>query len=143
MKQWQPDSWQNHLSHNTPIYYDELSYRTTLEQIQNLPPLVSLAKMQRLQSLLADAAAGNCFLLQGGDCAERFGDCHAASIQARMKTLLHGSLVLASTMHKPIVRVGRIAGQYAKPRNSMTETRHGVSLPSYMGDLTNRPFFSP
>jgi len=99
-------------------------------------------EVDNLRARLAGAQRGEAFLLQGGDCAESFGDCESDHIAKQLKVLLQMSLVLLQAMKRPIVRVGRFAGQYAKPRSADTETRNGVTLPAYRGDLVNRPEFS-
>src|SRR3546814_5292736 len=95
-----------------------------------------------LKQQLADAQEGRRFLLQGGDCAENFSDCSSDVISNRLKVLLQMSLVLVHGMRLPVVRVGRFAGQYAKPRSADSETRDGVTLPSYRGDIVNAPEFT-
>ena len=106
-------------------------------QLAKLPPLVTSWEIETLKSQLAEAAAGQRFLLQGGDCAERFEDCDSASIAAKLKILLQMSLILVHGTRKRVIRVGRFAGQYAKPRSADIETRDNVSLPSYRGDVIN------
>ena len=103
--------------------------------------MVTAWEIETLKSDLAEIAAGRKFLLQGGDCAESFGDCNAPAIVNRIKVLLQMSLVLVHGSEKPVVRVGRFAGQYAKPRSSDNETRDGIALPAYRGDLINRKSF--
>src|SRR5690606_14257744 len=95
-----------------------------------------------LKQQLAEAQEGKRFLLQGGDCAENFADCESATISNRLKVLLQMSLVLVHGLRKPLIRVGRFAGQYAKPRSADTETRDGMTLPSYRGDVINAPEFT-
>lgn len=112
------------------------------EHLSVLPPLVTSWEVRQLQTLLAEAAAGKRFLLQGGDCAERFDECRADVITSRLKVLLQMSLVLIFGLRRPVVRVGRFAGQYAKPRSSATETQNGQTLPSYRGDIINQPGFT-
>jgi 3-deoxy-7-phosphoheptulonate synthase len=107
-----------------------------------LPPLVTSWEVLALKSQLAEAAAGDRFLLQGGDCAESFDACDSASIANKLKILLQMSLVLVHGAQRRIVRVGRFAGQYAKPRSEPFETRNGIALPAYRGDLINRPEFT-
>ncbi len=114
-----------------------------VERLSNFPPLVTPWEVEQLKSLLAEAAAGKRFLLQGGDCAERFDDCRADAIIRKIKILLQMSLVLVHGIQKPVIRIGRFAGQYAKPRSSDDETRNGVTLPAYRGDIVNRPEFEP
>jgi 3-deoxy-7-phosphoheptulonate synthase len=112
-------------------------------RLRALPPLVTSGEIERLRDLIAQAQEGRRFLLQGGDCAETLADCRAEVIAAKLKILLQMSVVLAYAGKQPVVRVGRIAGQYAKPRSSPTETRAGTALPSYFGDSVNRAEFTP
>jgi len=107
-----------------------------------MPPLVTPWEVEALKSQLADAAEGRRFLLEGGDCAERFAECDAQVITDKLKILLQMSLVLVQGSKRAVIRVGRFAGQYAKPRSEDTETRGGVTLPSYRGDVINRPGFT-
>lgn len=111
--------------------------------IAQRPPLVTSWEVERLKTQLALAAQGDAFLLQGGDCSESFHACRADPIEKKLKVLLQMSLVLVYGMQRPVIRVGRIAGQYAKPRSQDTETRDGVTLPSYRGDCVNRSPFTP
>ena len=111
-------------------------------QLHELPPLVTSWEILSLKNLLAEAAEGRRFLLQGGDCAESFDDCTSPLISNRLKVMLQMSLVLVHGLKLPIVRVGRFAGQYAKPRSADIETRGDISLPSYRGDLVNAPAFT-
>lgn len=113
-----------------------------LAELSQLPPLVTSWEIETLKSQLAEASQGQRFLLQGGDCAESFADCTANAITNKLKILLQMSLVLVHGSGKPVIRVGRFAGQYAKPRSNDFETRDGVRLPSYRGDLVNQPGFS-
>ncbi len=116
------------------------------ERLGSLPPLVTSFEVEKLKGLLAEAEAGKRFLLWGGDCAETLNDCRPDVITSKLKILLQMSLVLVYAGKQPVIRVGRLAGQYAKPRSSVTETRtvdgQKVSLPSYMGDLINGAEFS-
>jgi len=111
-------------------------------QLSRLPPLVTSWEIESLKTQLAEAADGRRFLLQGGDCAERFEECDSSVIASKLKILLQMSMVLVHGTRKRIIRVGRFAGQYAKPRSDENETRNGVTLPSYRGDLINRPGFT-
>lgn len=113
-----------------------------MAELSALPPLVTSWEVLALKQQLAEAAAGKRFVLQGGDCAERFDDCRASSVTSKLKILLQMSLVLVQGSQKPVIRLGRFAGQYAKPRSDDNETRNGVTLPSYRGDLVNRPAFT-
>ena len=134
---WRPDSWQTRPLQQFPPYPDLPALQKATQELQRLPPLVTEAEIDNLQRQLADAAAGKRFLLQGGDCAESFADCNTDSITAKLKILLKMSLVLVHGLQKPIIRVGRIAGQYAKPRSDEFESRDQQVLPSYRGDLIN------
>lgn len=109
--------------------------------LRGRPPLVTVGEVENLRTQLADAAQGRRFLLQGGDCAESFADCNPNAIAAKLKILLQVGVVLLHGLRRPVIRVGRVAGQYAKPRSAGTETRSGETLPSYLGDLVNRPEF--
>src|SRR5262249_18623745 len=113
-----------------------------LEHLRHLPPLVTSWEVDTLKSHLAEAQEGRRFVLQGGDCAESFADCRPELITNRLKVLLQMSLVLVHGLKKPVPRVGRFAGQYAKPRSADTETRDGTTLPAYRGDLVNAPDFT-
>ncbi|MHC5004723.1 MAG: class II 3-deoxy-7-phosphoheptulonate synthase [Planctomycetota bacterium] len=141
--EWSPDSWQARPATQQASYPDEDLVRRVLAELSALPPLVTSWEIESLKSQLAEAAAGQRFLLQGGDCAERFSECDSSTIANKLKILLQMSLVLVHGSHKRVIRVGRFAGQYAKPRSADTETRDGVTLPSYRGDLINRPEFTP
>ncbi len=114
---------------------------SVLARLSSLPPLVTSWEIEGLKRQLAEAAQGRRFLLQGGDCAERFDECESAAIASKLKILLQMSLVLVHGTRKRVIRVGRFAGQYAKPRSADTETRDGVTLPAYRGDLINGPGF--
>jgi len=140
--QWTPESWQSRLAQQQPIYDDQAEVQAVLEKLGQLPPLVTAWEVDRLRHQLADAAAGNAFVLQGGDCSESFDDCNANSILRKLKVLIQMSLVLICQSHQKVIRVGRIAGQYAKPRSANMETRDGVELPSYRGDIVNRSGFT-
>ncbi len=139
---WSPSSWQRRSSLHQPEYPDPAAAHRCLAEIAELPPLVSSFEIERLRTLLAEAAEGRRFLLQGGDCAERFADCRSPLIAAKLKILLRMGLVLSESGGRDALLVGRIAGQYAKPRTAPTETIGGVTLPSYRGDLVNRAGFS-
>jgi len=125
-----------------PTYPDAQALEAALDELRQLPPLVTSWEIVALKKQLAEAQEGKRFLLQGGDCAESFSDCESGLISNRLKVLLQMSLVLVHGLCLPVVRVGRFAGQYAKPRSADTETRDGVTLPSYRGDLVNQPAFT-
>lgn len=124
-------------------YDDSAAFERAITRLRQLPPLVTSWEIERLKGLIADAQEGKRFVLQGGDCAEMLQDCKPGIIANKLKILLQMSLVLVHAGQKPVLRVGRLAGQYAKPRSQPTEARDGVSLPSYFGDLFNRPEFTP
>ena len=142
MSQWNPTSWQKKETTQQPYYADSVALLKNVEKLSNLPPLVSSWEIETLKSQLADAANGKRFLLQAGDCAERFADCTPGRITGQLKVLLQMSLVLVTSTNRRVIRVGRLAGQYAKPRSSDTETINGLTLPSYRGDLVNDIEFS-
>ncbi len=141
-KNWTPSSWQSFPAKQQAHYDDPEALQSALDTLASLPPLVTSWEVMSLKGLLAEVQAGKRFLLQGGDCAESFADCNPSIISNRLKVLLQMSLVLIHGLHMPVVRVGRFAGQFAKPRSSDTETRDGVTLPSYRGDLVNDQSFT-
>jgi 3-deoxy-7-phosphoheptulonate synthase len=142
MTQWMPSSWQQADVTQLPDYPDPTEVEDTVRRMASLPPLVTSWEVESLRERLAAAARGEAFLLQGGDCAESFEDCDVDQITAKLKILFNMSLVLTHASRKPVIRVGRIAGQYAKPRSADREQRDGVDLPSYRGDLINRAPFT-
>ncbi len=143
MKQtWSTTSWQSKTAGQQATYPDPKELEKVLAQLTRLPPLVTSWEIEGLKGKLARAARGEVFVLQGGDCAENFEDCESGIIAAKLKILLQMSLILVHGTKREVVRIGRIAGQYAKPRSTDTETRDGVTLPSYRGDLVNQPGFS-
>jgi 3-deoxy-7-phosphoheptulonate synthase len=139
---WSPVSWQKKVALQQPSYPDADALARVLGELSQLPPLVTSFEVENLKSQLAEAANGERFLLQGGDCAENLADCTSPAVVNQLKLLLQMSLVLVQGGRKRVIRLGRFAGQYAKPRSGDTETRQGVSLPSYRGDLVNSPGFS-
>jgi len=139
---WSPDSWQQKPTLQQPDYADTAELSRVLDELRVLPPLVTSWEILHLREQLAEAAVGRQFVLQGGDCAERFIDCTPVRITNTLKVLLQMSLVLVIGARRPVIRIGRFAGQYAKPRSAAEELRGGVSLPSYRGDNINRPEFS-
>ncbi len=139
---WKPDSWQNFTALQQATYPDQEKLAKALTELSELPPLVTAWEILALRGQIAEAQAGKLFLLQGGDCAEIFQECSSPLITNRLKVLLQMSLVLVHGLQMPVVRIGRFAGQYAKPRSSDLETRDGVTLPSYRGDLVNSVEFS-
>ena len=141
-KDWSPASWQQRTALQQPVYRDPDALASARAELSRQPPLVTSWEIFELKQQLADAQEGKRFLLQGGDCAESFADCESSIISNRLKVLLQMSVVLVYGLRLPVVRVGRFAGQYAKPRSADTETRDGVSLPVYRGDLVNEPEFT-
>ena len=140
---WTPTSWQQRAALQQPQYDDAAELNQAISELSQLPPLVTSWEVLALKQALAEAQEGKRFLLQGGDCAESFADCTSPIISNRLKVLLQMSLVLVHGLRQPVLRIGRFAGQYAKPRSTDTETREGVTLPSYRGDLVNAPEFTP
>ena len=139
---WSPDSWRQRPALQQPEYPDPAALERTLAELRRLPPLVVSWEILQLRQLLGEAAEGARFVLQGGDCAERFCDCGAPRITNTLKLLLQMSMVMVVGAQRPVVRIGRFAGQNAKPRSASHETRDGVTLPSYRGDIINRPEFT-
>jgi len=138
---WHPASWQSLTATQQANYPDAQALDRAVADLARLPPLVTSWEVDALRDLVAKAQRGEAFVLQGGDCAESFYDCTSESIVAKLKILLQMSLVMLYGLKKPVVRIGRMAGQYAKPRSADMETREGVTLPSFRGDLVNRnPF---
>jgi len=134
---WKPESWKDFPALQQANYPDQEALAATLKKLGDLPPLVTSWEILSLRDQIAEAQAGKRFVLQGGDCAESFSECCSPLITNRLKVLLQMSLALIHGLQMPVVRIGRFAGQYAKPRSSDLETRDGVTLPSYRGDLVN------
>ncbi|HEY4058512.1 MAG TPA: 3-deoxy-7-phosphoheptulonate synthase class II [Kofleriaceae bacterium] len=139
---WSTSSWRSRPAQQQPTYPDEDALRVALAHIARLPPLVTSGEVELLKEQLAEAAVGERFIIQGGDCSERFEDCHTPIVGSKLKVLLQMSLILLDASQMKITRIGRLAGQYAKPRSSLVETIDGVTLPAYQGDLVNRPEFT-
>jgi 3-deoxy-7-phosphoheptulonate synthase len=138
-----PASWTERPNAQPILYDDPAALAQATARLKALPPLVTSWEVERLKKLIADAQEGKRFLLQGGDCAETLADCSSPVLANKLKILMQMSLVLSYGFQAPVIRIGRFAGQYAKPRSNPYETREGVRLPSYMGDLVNRPEFTP
>jgi 3-deoxy-7-phosphoheptulonate synthase len=139
---WSPESWAS-FPNAQPIPYDDpAALDRACAALRALPPLVTAWEVDRLRRQLAEAQEGKRFVLQGGDCAESIADCQPSVITNQLKILLQMSLVLIHAGKRPVIRVGRLAGQYAKPRSKPTEKRGATTLPSYFGDLVNRPEFT-
>ncbi len=139
---WNPSSWQQKPAAQQPVYPDAKALAAVLSQLSRLPPLVTSWEIERLKHQLAEAERGDRFMLQGGDCSECLEDCASDNITKKLKILLQMSLALVQGGRKRVIRVGHFAGQYAKPRSVSVETRRGVTLPSYRGDMINLPGFS-
>lgn len=134
---WTPSSWTTKHVTQDAIYDDRDLVEKSLAKLERLPPIVTPTEIVKLKRSLRDVALGNVFLLQGGDCAELFDYCQDSAIESKLKLLLQMSLVLIWGANKPVVRIARMAGQYAKPRSSPTEMVDGVETPSFRGDILN------
>jgi 3-deoxy-7-phosphoheptulonate synthase len=143
MKKWSPDSWRSKPISQVPAYPDAAALAETEAKLASYPPLVFAGEARKLKKQLASVAAGEAFLLQGGDCAESFAEHGADNIRDFFRVFLQMAVVLTFAGSKPVVKVGRIAGQFAKPRSSDNETQGGVTLPSYRGDIINGIEFTP
>lgn len=134
---WTPDSWRSKPIKQAPPYPDQAAVNKSTAELSRLPPIVHPKEIVALKQHLRDVARGEAFLLQGGDCAELFSYCEQNAIESKIKLLLQMSLVLVWGADKKVVRIGRMAGQYAKPRSSPTEMVNGRELPSFRGDILN------
>jgi 3-deoxy-7-phosphoheptulonate synthase len=143
MSTWSPESWRARPVSQLPAYADQGAVGAIERQLATFPPLVFAGEARELKSQLAEVARGNAFLLQGGDCAESFAEHGADHIRDFFRVFLQMAVVLTHGAGKPVIKVGRIAGQFAKPRSSDTETIDGVTLPSYRGDIINDIAFTP
>ena len=143
MSIWHPLSFREFPISQGVEYPDQEALEAAVHRLRQLPPLVTSWEVERLREHIAEAQEGKRFILMGGDCAETIADCQPAAISNKMKILLQMSLVLVHSTMKPVVRVGRMAGQYAKPRSKPWEVRGDVKLPNYFGDLVNREEFTP
>lgn len=137
MNHWTPESWRSKDAKQQPVYEDNAALVATESALAAMPPLVFAEEARELRRQLALATEGKAFLLQGGDCAESFADFSANSIRDTFKVLLQMAVVLTYAGRRPVVKVGRIAGQFAKPRSAPTEVIDGVELPSFRGDIIN------
>src|SRR5690348_1096651 len=140
---WAPDSWRGKPILQQPDWPDAAALSSVEAQLKRFPPLVFAGEARNLKERLAQVAEGKAFLLQGGDCAESFAEFHPDNIRDTFRVLLQMSVVLTYGAALPVVKVGRIAGQFAKPRSDDLEMRDGVSLPSYRGDMVNGMDFAP
>jgi 3-deoxy-7-phosphoheptulonate synthase len=137
------DYWRNLVAKQQPQWPSRPAVEAASAQLAVLPPLVFAGEVDTLRDRLAEAASGHAFLLQGGDCAETFAGATADQIRNRIKTVLQMAVVLTYGASMPVIKMGRMAGQFAKPRSSDTETRNGVTLPAYRGDIVNGYDFTP
>mgnify|MGYP001416786782 FL=1 len=137
MKKWTLNSWKNYPAKHLPEYQDQKELDLVLSKIKNYPPLVFAGESRSLKKALAQVVEGKAFLLQGGDCAESFAEFNPNNIRDTFKAILQMALVLTHSASLPVIKVGRIAGQFSKPRSSPNETKDGKTLPSYLGDNIN------
>ena len=142
-KTWTPDSWKRHEARHLPVYEDAGGLAEAEATMANFPPLVFAGEARALMARLSDVSEGKAFLLQGGDCAESFAEFHPNNIRDTFRVLLQMAVVLTFASKLPVVKVGRMAGQFAKPRSSPTETVGNETLPSYLGDNVNSIEFTP
>lgn len=143
MTEWQKSNWRAKPRVQMPDYLDPAALNAVESQLSNYPPLVFAGEARRLKKQLGQASRGEAFLLQGGDCAESFDQFSADGIRDTFKVMLQMAMVLTFGAKVPVVKVGRMAGQFAKPRSAPTETQDGVELPSYRGDIINELAFTP
>ena len=140
---WTPDSWRSKpVSHMPTDWPDARALAAVEDELRALPPLVFAGEARRLTERLSQVERGDAFLLQGGDCAESFKEFSTDNIRDTFRLILQMAVVLTFAGRKPVVKVGRIAGQFAKPRSSPTEKKDGQELPSYRGDIINGPEFT-
>ncbi len=136
---WSKSSWRDFSAWQQPNWPDSARLAEALATLGRLPPLVFAGEIRTLKKMLAQAVTGRAFLLQGGDCAEDFANCTAPGIRETLKVILQMAVVLSYAGGKPVIKVGRMAGQYAKPRSADTERVGGIDIPSYRGDMVNSP----
>ncbi len=134
---WTPDSWKAAEARHLPVYEDAVDLGRVETTLAKFPPLVFAGEARALKADLANVAAGKGFLLQGGDCAESFAEFHPDNIRDTFRVLLQMAVVLTFASKQPVIKLGRMAGQFAKPRSAPTETQGGLELPSYLGDIIN------
>ncbi len=139
---WSPGSWRDHPIHQAPTYPDQAALEAAESRLRTYPPLVFAGEARRLKTALSLAAEGRAFVLQGGDCAESFSEFNANSVRDTFRVLLQMAVVLTFGATLPVIKIGRMAGQFAKPRSSDMEEIEGITLPSYRGDIINGPDFT-
>ncbi len=140
---WTPLTWRNKKAKHIPNYEDKSELEAVVDELKCYPPLVFAEEARTLKEKLAEVANGQAFLLQGGDCAESFAEFNAGNIRNTFRVLLQMAVVLTFGANRPVVKVARMAGQFAKPRSEETEEKNGVVLPSYRGDCINGMCFTP
>ncbi|KAI3751619.1 hypothetical protein L2E82_22710 [Cichorium intybus] len=136
-KQWTIESWRTKKALQLPVYPDQTELESVLQTLNSFPPIVFAGEARNLEERLGEAAMGNAFLLQGGDCAESFKEFNANNIRDTFRVILQMGAVLTLGGQMPVIKVGRMAGQFAKPRSDPFEEKDGVKLPSYRGDNVN------
>jgi 3-deoxy-7-phosphoheptulonate synthase len=141
-RSWTPDSWQAFPAQQQPEWPTNGTLESALSQVSAYPPLVFAGEARSLQAALGQVAAGNAFLLQAGDCAESFDEFNAVNIREKLRVILQMAIVLTYSMGVPVVKIGRMAGQFAKPRSSGTEKIGDVELPSFRGHIVNDAAFT-
>jgi len=139
---WKPDSWKAYPAEQQPSWPETANLQGALDDLATFPPLVFAGEVRTLKERLASVVKGEDFLLQGGDCAESFDEFNANIIRDKLKVILQMAAILTYGLNRPVVKIGRIAGQFAKPRSSPIETRNGISLPSFRGYSVNAPNFA-
>ena len=137
MKKWTLNSWRNYPVKHIPKYEDEKKLNMVLKKLNSFPPLVFAGETRSLKKSLSQVAEGKAFLLQGGDCAESFAEFHPDNIRDTFKVILQMALVLTFSASLPVIKIGRIAGQFSKPRSAPIEIKNGKELPTYLGDNIN------
>ena len=135
--EWTPDSWKKKKALHQPNYIDKKKFDIAIKKMKKLPPLVFAGEVRSLKNELAKCVDGKGFLLQAGDCAESFAEFHPNYIRDTFRVIMQMAVVLSFASGVPVTKVGRLAGQFAKPRSSPIEEKDGVKLPSYFGDMIN------
>ncbi|KAI0998804.1 Phospho-2-dehydro-3-deoxyheptonate aldolase [Podosphaera aphanis] len=138
---WSPNSWTKKPIMQKPLYPDHEEVQRSVAKLTRLPPIVQPGEILQLKAALKKVALGQAFVIQGGDCAELFDYCEQTCIESKLKLLLQLSMILTYGANKPVVRIGRLAGQYAKPRSSPTEVVDGIEVPSFRGDILNGAYY--
>lgn len=142
-RSWSPDSWKTRTALQLPEYEDEQALQKALDRLKKCSPLVFAGEVRSLRKELHRVCNGEAFVLMGGDCAETFQEFHVDKIRDTFRVLLQMALIITFGASLPVIKIGRMAGQFAKPRSSPTETKNGITLPSFRGDIINRSDFSP